>query len=104
MKKLRPDHSGVPFNTHAIPEWILPDLFNEEKVIRWRYLWFLVLYVLSMSTLFALIFVPIAIYKGEWNVSIVLWLVFGVGGGVVVGFANWWDFHRMSKKRSALKD
>jgi hypothetical protein len=104
MKTNRPDHSGVPFNTHAIPEWILPDLYNEHKVVRLRALWFVVLYALSMTVFVGLLAVPVAIYKDEWVISMILWLILGVGGGAVIGLANWWDFHRMSKKSSALKD
>ena len=97
------NYPGSIFNFDAIPVWIQPDLWDETKTLRFRGLWFVLLYALSMATFSALIFVPIGIYfaysgSNDPKVTLVLWLVTTVVLGSLLGLATWWDFARKCRE------
>jgi hypothetical protein len=75
---MKPDSNvpGIPFNFHAIPLWLKPDLWDETKKMRCRGLLFVVLYTLSAAAFVAIIFVPIGIYKGKHMIgtTALIWL------------------------------
>ncbi len=92
--KIETDHSGVPYNFDVIPNWILPEMYDKKKAMPFRGLWFVLLYALSTTIFGGLLFIPLALFSGKWAVPLVLWSIFGFGGGALIGFAKWWDFSR----------
>jgi hypothetical protein len=99
---MKPDSNppGIPFNFHAIPLWLKPDLWDETKKVRCRGLLFVVLYTLSMAVFVAIIAVPAGIYKGKhmMGTTALIWLALSLPGGLLTGLAAWWDFVRASRK------
>lgn len=102
---MKPDSNppGVPFNFDVIPLWLKPDLWDETKDVCCRGLLFIALYTISVATFAAIIFVPIAFYKGTHAVgtTALVWLALSLPVGVLVGLAGWWDFTRASRRISA---
>jgi hypothetical protein len=101
---MKPDSNaqGSPFNFDAIPIWLYPDVWDEHKSVKLRGFWFLFLYTLSSLTFNGFIFLPIALFSGNWHKVFLIWLMFGVVGGVIVGLAVWWDFTKRARKLKAL--
>lgn len=102
---MKPDPAagGYAFNFSAIPLWIKPDLWDETKKVRFRGLFFVALYSLSMAVFVAIMAVPIGIYKGKDVVgtTAAIWLVLSLFGGIISGLGAWWDFARGSSKIAA---
>lgn len=93
------DVSGIPFNSHAIPLWLYPDVWDETKPIRLRGLWFVLLYALSFLVLIAsFMFIGALIFSRPLGLMLWFSLVIGIPGGGVIGLGNWWDFTRRRKK------
>jgi hypothetical protein len=101
--KPSPNPPGIPFNFDAIPLWLKPDLWDEAKKVRCRGLLFVVLYTLSAAAFGAILFVPAGIYKGKdmMGTTALVWLALSLPGGLVLGFASWWDFVRGCRKIAA---
>lgn len=95
------DHSGAPFDFNALPMWIYPDAWDENKSVKLRGLWFILLYMFSTILFAGLIFVPIALYLGKWSTAFVLWLLWGGAGGFAIGLAVWWDFTKRARRLKA---
>lgn len=102
---MKPDSNppGAIFNFHFLPMWLYPDVWDENKEIKLRGLWFIALYVLSTLAFGGLIFVPLGFYLNNWTVTATVWLALGIGWGFLLGLAAWWDFTRRVKKLESLK-
>jgi hypothetical protein len=96
------DHSGAPFDFNALPTWLYPDVWNENKSVKLRGLWFILLYTISTLLFTALVFVPIALYLEAWFTPFVIWLILGFGWGPLIGLGVWWDFTKRARKLKAL--
>lgn len=94
-----PDVSGVPFNSHAIPLWLYPDLWDETKRVRFRWLWFMLLYILSLLVFFGLASILLSLIFSR-SIGLMLWfaLIISLPIGGIIGLVNWWDFTRRRKK------
>ena len=104
MKK---DPTSAPFNYEAIPHWLEPDLCDETKAIRFRFLKFIALYTLSVLANALIIYIPIVIYKclgglgGLGGLSglkslMLWWIILSTFGGVFIGMGGYMDFKRKS--------
>ncbi|WP_143694801.1 hypothetical protein [Variovorax sp. JS1663] len=86
---------GTPFSFDRVAIWLFPDLWNEKKEIRYRGLWFVMCYTLSMLIFFAIVIIPGALI---FSITLpVAFLIVGVAGalfGMIAGFCAWWDFCR----------
>lgn len=99
---MKPDMNppGAFFNFDAFPFWVYPDLWDETKKVRFRGLWFVILYTLSFSIFSGLILFPgslIFTNKPLWTTTWV-WLYLFTPWGFFLGLAAWWDFTKRSKK------
>ena len=94
-----PDVSGVPYNSHAIPMWLYPDLWDEKKRVRFRGLWFVVLYTLSVLVFMGVVAILLGLFFSR-PIGLMLWFVLIISApiGGIIGLANWWDFTRRCKK------
>lgn len=90
---------GSPFDFDAIPVWIFPSLWDETKIVRFRGLWFVLLYTMSVLIYSALFMTVIGLIFSR-PTSLVLWFsqYIGLPTGVIYGFATWMDFIRQRKK------
>ena len=102
---MKPDTNppGTIFNFDAITMWIYPDVWDENKEVKLRGLWFVFLYALTTCVFAALFFVPMAIFSGSWLTIFLVWLMFALPGGVLLGLAVWWDFTKRVRKINGLK-
>ncbi len=108
---MKPDNNFPPFHADAIPLRLLPDLWDETKILKYRGLKFIALYTLSMAINFLLVFIPIGIYVyfGRINglhmvvATIKWWLIISTPCGVLMGLAVWWDFTRECRKLAKEK-
>lgn len=103
--KPRGNAPGTPFNFDSIPAWLLPDLWNEEKEVRFRGLLFVLLYTLSVLAFFGLFVLLLSlVFSKPVAVMAWVWLYLGIPGGVIYGLANWSDFIRLRKIASLKKN
>jgi hypothetical protein len=98
-----PKNPGLPFNFDTIPLWLKPDLWDESSSVRFRGLFFVVLYTISMGAFDAIILIPVWIYKGAeaGGVTIAVWFCLTIVAGVPIGLGCWWDFIRECRKLQA---
>ena len=93
---------GVPFNFDTIPLWVRPDLWDEATNVKYRGLWFVCLYTMSLGTFAAMIFFPLGLFFAKpVIVTTVVWLTLSIVTGIPFGLAVWWDFTRESRKIAA---
>lgn len=86
------------FSFNAIPIWLKPDLWNQEKLVPWRGFWFVLLYLISTLVFFGvLIFVSILLV-GYSEKVLIFFISIGCVSGVLVGLASWWDFVKAFRK------
>ncbi len=97
------NYSGINFD--AIPMWIYPDVWDENKPVKFRGLCFILLYTLSFSVFANLLFLPVGLYHGKLNAAIWIAATFGAITGVLGGVAAWYDFSKcVSKLKAAEKN
>lgn len=90
---------GSPFNFDALAMWVYPDVWDETKNVKWRGLWFVGLYTLSVLIFFGLFLALITLFFSKpLSIMILVWLILGVPSGIVYGLATWWDYLRALKK------
>ena len=86
---------GSPFDFNLAARFLIPDLWNEKKPMRFRGVGFVFSYLLSALIYFSAIILPICfiLSRPVWP-SLVLIFCSGAPFGVMCGLAAWWDFNR----------
>jgi hypothetical protein len=102
---MKPDTTalGSPFNFDTIPVWLYADVWDENKLVKFRGLWFIVLYTISTLIFGCCVFLPIALFTGGWKPLVVMLLIGGGIFGILTGLAAWWDFTKRARKLKAEK-
>jgi hypothetical protein len=93
---------NFPFNWDFIPKIFDEDIFDETKTVRFRggrfVLWYTISSLVWMCGVFGLISLLV-----QANASVAILKIgayIGGTGGVILGLASWWEFHKAVKKKA----
>ena len=91
---------GAFFNFDAIPLWLYPDLWDENKVVSHRGIWLVSLYTISFLAVFALVFGLIALFIGSQSFLTIFWIWLAVSTpcGLLSGIGALGDFSKRSRE------
>ena len=107
MKKS--DYSLAPFVFDAIPLWIEPKLLDPGADIPYRlfkiFLFFALSMALQMGVACLILLGVVSVFRGfsassAW-VCFFIWAISGLLFGVLLGFAEVWDFTKAKKKHES---